>query len=409
MSCLQSESINSKKVDNLFKWLNENGATGLDQMEIKPSPECNGSIGCFAKIEFKKGDILAKIPKKCILGLGQAIKSPLISQLNEYAQKEYGKKLDKQVFSNEFMLWIYEGQCLIEEKDNHWKSYLESLPSESPIVCSWDENILQKISKTNLGSAVEKEQAIFQKQIEFLQSIQSKYPDLLHPEVTKYIEWSKGNYLSRRFVGKLAIDGEGQGLEQYGGKMGCMVPFFDLLNHKNDHKVNFQHDEEYVWYVCEYDIKAGEEVFNNYCKASNEELLFTYGFAVENNQLDVLPLKLMACDKKGKPKEIGVFKVKKQSQGGIPKELFQAMTGEEDISQLYPEEVDMLLKMVKQKQLTIEDAIQQVQSLLVDGKPTDVKIEYLMHYLNGQQEIITESITQLKSIQFEEDDQYEYH
>lgn len=92
-----------------------------------------------------------------------------------------------------------------------------------------------------------------------------------------------------------------------------MVPFFDLLNHKNEHVVNFQHDEESVWYVCEYALKAGDEVFNNYCRASNEELLFTYGFSLPNNPLDFLPIKLMACDKKGKPKELGVFKIARKA------------------------------------------------------------------------------------------------
>lgn len=69
----QTESVNSQKIQSLLEWLKHEGATGLDEVEIKPSPECNGSLGCFTNIARKKGDILAKIPKKCLIGLGDAL------------------------------------------------------------------------------------------------------------------------------------------------------------------------------------------------------------------------------------------------------------------------------------------------------------------------------------------------
>lgn len=62
--------------------------------------------------------------------------------------------------------------------------------------------------------------------------------------------------------------------------------------------MKFEIDELSLWYVTEYDLEVGEEIYNNYCSSSNEELLFTYGFAVPNNPLDSVPLKLVAAPKK---------------------------------------------------------------------------------------------------------------
>lgn len=55
---------------------------------MKPSAECFGCQGCFAKINFKKGDILAKIPKKCLIGLGDALNSDIVQKLKLFEDQE---------------------------------------------------------------------------------------------------------------------------------------------------------------------------------------------------------------------------------------------------------------------------------------------------------------------------------
>lgn len=64
------------------------GSTGLDEVEIRPSEECNGSLGCFTKVAREKGDTLVRIPKKCILGLGSALKNEKILRLKELAERQ---------------------------------------------------------------------------------------------------------------------------------------------------------------------------------------------------------------------------------------------------------------------------------------------------------------------------------
>lgn len=121
-------------------------------------------------------------------------------------------------------------------------------------------------------------------------------------------------------------------------------------------------DATSVSYVCESALEIGDEIFNNYCTSSNEELMFTYGFTIPNNPSDSLPLKLVAASskptkkknlksKKSKqnapvelsaPKSLGLFHVRKTLQGGIPKSLFAQLIGTDDIDDIYPEEIELV-------------------------------------------------------------------
>lgn len=55
------------------------------------------------------------------------------------------------------------------------------------------------------------EQTRLADQVRFLEQFLAANPGVLHADIMNAITWSKGNYLSRRFVGRLAIEGEGKG------------------------------------------------------------------------------------------------------------------------------------------------------------------------------------------------------
>ena len=64
-----------------------------------------------------------------------------------------------------------------------------------------------------------------------------------------------------------------------------MVPFLDLANHSNSPNASFQVDpvENCVNLIALKDIESGAEVLIQYGEKGNEELMFQYGFAIEDN------------------------------------------------------------------------------------------------------------------------------
>ena len=51
--------------------------------------------------------------------------------------------------------------------------------------------------------------------------------------------------------------------------MGCMLPLFDMMNHKHDHVAIVKVENDQIVLYSDYDYQIGEEVFLNYGKLSN--------------------------------------------------------------------------------------------------------------------------------------------
>ena len=83
----------------------------------------------------------------------------------------------------------------------------------------------------------------------------------------------------------------------------CLVPFGDLLNHENpapeapaDLGALFGFDQTSRAYVfrAQRRFAKGEEIFISYGRKANVELLSIYGFALEENEYDCVPLRANA-------------------------------------------------------------------------------------------------------------------
>lgn len=72
-----------------------------------------------------------------------------------------------------------------------------------------------------------------------------------------------------------------------------LLPVLDLLNHENRSKIQWSYSAEKEFVFEKLDVvKKGSEICNNYGAKGNEELLWGYGFVIEQNQFDNLALKL---------------------------------------------------------------------------------------------------------------------
>ncbi|CCF60384.1 hypothetical protein KAFR_0K00290 [Kazachstania africana CBS 2517] len=77
-----------------------------------------------------------------------------------------------------------------------------------------------------------------------------------------------------------------------------LLPIVDLLNHDYQAKAEWSSNEDrsFCYKNLNENLKAGDEVLNNYGAKGNEELLSGYGFVLENNICDSLLLKLKLPD-----------------------------------------------------------------------------------------------------------------
>ncbi|ODV84530.1 hypothetical protein CANARDRAFT_29068 [[Candida] arabinofermentans NRRL YB-2248] len=68
-----------------------------------------------------------------------------------------------------------------------------------------------------------------------------------------------------------------------------LLPIVDLLNHENGRKVSWKFENnEFLFSSLDSDtnLKKGLELYNNYGDKTNLDLLFGYGFTIDNNEFD---------------------------------------------------------------------------------------------------------------------------
>ncbi|KAF8425980.1 hypothetical protein EV426DRAFT_38524 [Tirmania nivea] len=76
------------------------------------------------------------------------------------------------------------------------------------------------------------------------------------------------------------------------GAQPALFPILDMLNHKPHTKITWQPGQNDIGFTGEELLEKGAEVCNNYGPKSNQQLLLSYGFAIQDNPNDTVLLKL---------------------------------------------------------------------------------------------------------------------
>ncbi|KAF8446651.1 hypothetical protein BGX38DRAFT_1271025 [Terfezia claveryi] len=76
------------------------------------------------------------------------------------------------------------------------------------------------------------------------------------------------------------------------GAKPALFPILDMLNHKPHTKITWQLGRTDIGFTGEEFLQKGTEVFNNYGPKPNQQLLLSYGFAIQDNPNDTVMLKL---------------------------------------------------------------------------------------------------------------------
>lgn len=84
------------------------------------------------------------------------------------------------------------------------------------------------------------------------------------------------------------------GIEIEGKKTDAFVPYADMLNHKRPRQTTWTYEDKHGGFIIEahVDIKKGEQVYDSYGKKCNSRFLLNYGFIVENNDANEVPIKI---------------------------------------------------------------------------------------------------------------------
>ena len=83
--------------------------------------------------------------------------------------------------------------------------------------------------------------------------------------------------------------------EHAAGNLGCLLPMFDMTDHKNGHPIGWEAGCGCIRFRCRVAVGAGEPLYNNYGSKGNQELIFTYGFAIPDNPLDAVEGVVVGC------------------------------------------------------------------------------------------------------------------
>ena len=381
----QHEQCDDSSLGALLRWLRDEGAEGLENLEFRESSIACGGLGAFARKPIAPNGLIAKIPQKCVLNSDKA----LASDIGRACVAANPNCTDEFVL----ILWLAIGRV---DPSHPFHIYISSLPPEPISPLAWDKSLVDgpsQLGRTNLGRAIlSHQEMITVEYAALLQSLKKMFPSMV-PQAcnTDLLAWAHDMYVSRRFpaeLGMFAIDStDGVGENTSAGKgepetrlasadasegaqpkpsshlpprrplqhtcsrftesLGIMLPVFDILNHKYNQDIVWSGDESGVSFRNGSSVSSGiskhSEIFNNYGNKSNESLMMAHGFSLYNNLHDSYGLKLLmrdSSDPDGKPVCLGVFHLLRAENPDvvsghdeqIPSSLWRAITNAQEFS-----------------------------------------------------------------------------
>jgi SET domain len=177
-------------------------------------------------------------------------------------------------------LFIVHERCA---EDSYWKTYIESLPETYTLSISWGRDKVQHLLK---GTALE---FISLERISWAE----KVVDIIAKSCSNHFkdgQWSYENFIwafcaiSSRAFPKATTASEISDwvtLHEI-----CLYPVLDMLDHKRNHKIQWDMSKDGVAFMAGEEVGMGLEVFNNYGSKGNENLLNNYGFVLAYNPED---------------------------------------------------------------------------------------------------------------------------
>jgi hypothetical protein len=225
-------------------------------------------FGAVAKEDINVGDPLLIIPS-ALLVRNSVIKAEVFKGFEDFSAE---------IPFEPIMIWL-----LIEKQNEKspWKPYIDVLPASFPEQLSeWTEEELAQLQGTGLAEATASLKKVLAANFESVnEKLVKPYIPTLSLTLERYT-WAYYVCISRSWT--LEINGE---------KDTTLIPLADMFNHQPGVSVgDLNADGTYFSFNASRAFATGEQLYVNYGRKSNYELMFNYGFAVENNVDDSLTL-----------------------------------------------------------------------------------------------------------------------
>jgi len=225
-------------------------------------------FGAIAKEEIAAGEPLLIIPSS-LLVRNNVIKAEVFKGFADFSSE---------IPFEPIMIWL-----LIEKQNEKspWKPFIDVLPSSFPEqLLEWSEEELAQLQGTGLAEATASLKTVLTSSFE---NINEKLVKPYIPTLTVTLQdytWAYYVCISRSWT--LNINGE---TDQ------TLVPLADMFNHAPGSSLGDLNAEgTYFSFNATRAYAAGEQLLANYGRKSNYELMFNYGFAIDNNVDDSLTL-----------------------------------------------------------------------------------------------------------------------
>ena len=248
----------SKEYTDLVNWINKNG--GYVSPKLYPIEEDNYNRYIITKEKILKNETILIIPDSIIL-------SSMNGKISNICRNAYALEFDN-----------YDYECLIyfmtldrNNKKSFFYPYYNYFPklNKKNFFSFLPNNIKEKISKTELGKKIKQGETFFKRSLLPVEKI-LKEKNLIEQYKENFVLVTSRNFLRR---------------DSSFEDVNSMVPYVDLLNHKNNYNVYFYFDDykdSMIVYAIK-DINKGDEVINYYGEENNINLYTGYGFIIKDN------------------------------------------------------------------------------------------------------------------------------
>lgn len=304
-----------EKINVLLEWAKANGAEISEGIHFSKLGEAN--IG--AKWTSSPGKATIRVPSTIIIKLLDAV-----SGFGESHEEEL-TALTKKTKNINCVFKMFLAHERSQKETSFFAPYITALPTskeiDSPYV--WAPLKTQYLQGSNLGSSLREnisqlveewwlvvstlpeaipkpaphfENMKFFYEFKFFKD-QELYEYLLKDDEANWTSfpaylWSTMICKSRSFPSALLKDsGNVKSLDLAQPDVVMLLPVVDLLNHNPQAEVTWSSSDGSFVFETDAD-STSPQLFNNYGRKGNEELLLAYGFCLENNSADSVALKI---------------------------------------------------------------------------------------------------------------------
>ncbi|OBA23001.1 SET domain-containing protein [Metschnikowia bicuspidata var. bicuspidata NRRL YB-4993] len=301
--------MTAQKINTLLDWAKENGAQISDDVQFVPIAKNN--VGATSTSQASS----IKVPTKIIMKLSDAI-SGLGFDTSDIMAKQRNVNCPLKLF-------LAKERAAVS--DSFYRPYIETLPTmaqiNSPYVWLPEDN--KNLQGTNLGSSLRENivllveewwlaisllpESVPKPEAHFL-NMKFYYEHKFYEDSQMYgyvhgdtaenwtsfpaYLWASMILKSRSFPSALLKDAslEISEIDLCQDDVAMLIPVVDLLNHSPQADVTWTASGNFFQFQSHRN--GGLELFNNYGRKGNEELLLAYGFCLDNNAADTVALKI---------------------------------------------------------------------------------------------------------------------